>query len=173
MSLSDAVQKYQDFPKPAVVFQDMSKILADPKLLSQLVDAMADTVIKTGIKPTKIAGVDARGFIYGPLLAYKLGCGFVMIRKKGKLPGSTSSVSYGTEYSKDTIEVLDGIIDSNDLVLVVDDLVATGGSLEAASKLIKGQGGTVVGYLCPLRVDPLYEQAQKRLSDAPLMIVLP
>lgn len=161
-----------DFPKPGVVFQDMSAILADPKLRKLLSQQMNECVFLSpiGTNIDKIVGLDSRGYIYGIDLANSLGCGFVMARKPGKTPGSFKFVDYGTEYSKATIEIMDGIINKGDKVLIVDDLVATGGSLWAARKLVEEFGGKVVGAFTVLKVDPLFEQAQEKFGkDVPIL----
>jgi len=162
-----------DFPKPGVLFQDLSKVLADPFLLQLLVSKMTD-LIQTEISTTnlKIVGLDARGFIYGSLVAHSLKAGFVMARKKGKLPGETIEVSYGTEYSQACIEMLPGLIQKGDRVLIVDDLVATGGSLAAAVQLVEMCQGEVVGCLTVLQVPTLLSTAQEKLSPVPIYVLL-
>jgi adenine phosphoribosyltransferase len=113
----------------------------------------------------KIVGLDSRGFIYGSLLAPEINSGFIMIRKPGKLPGVTVSTGYETEYSSDKFEMLNNVIQKGDRVLIVDDLVATGGSLLAAKKLVDEVGGTVVGSFTVLKVDPLFEIASKKIDN--------
>ena len=168
--LGQNILSFQDFPKPGVEFKDLSKIISNPKYFQMLVDFMYFKILESGLKFDKVVGLDARGFIYGPLLAYKCNAGFVMARKKGKLPGKSKSVDYGTEYSFDSIEIMEGIIKHNDRILIVDDLVATGGSLQAAKRLVEQFEGETVGCFCVLRVPDLAEMARDKLKDTPLVV---
>lgn len=176
-----------DFPKPGVVFKDLSLILADSNLFHRLIDLSVKIIETSNIcggkgTPDKIVGLDSRGFIYGTALAYRLNSGFVMARKGGKLPCKTEdekiSVRYSTEYSTDNIlEILKSTVEKGDRVLIVDDLMATGGSFKAASDLVEQAGGVVVGYLAILKVDFFYEKAVELLSGkesekTPILIVL-
>lgn len=179
---------FNNFPKFGVIFKDLSQILADPILFKDLIETAVYKLKKVlnnhNQKVDKVVGLDARGFIYGPLLAYQLGAGFVMARKKGKLPSSVLSVEYGTEYSFDSIEIMENMIEPGDNVVIVDDLVATGGSLQAARKLVEGiessssvgasaGAAAVVAYLCMLEVDELQKQAKEKLGDQiPLVIAI-
>ncbi len=164
--IQNSILHFDDYPKPGVMFQDLSNILANSGRLQLLLDMMSDKVESHFDKIDVIVGLDSRGFIYGSMLAMELDCGFVMARKKGKLPRhNTLSVEYGTEYSKDAIEIMSDMIKPNQKVLVVDDLVATGGSLEAAVKLVEKAGGKVVGCFTVCKVDNLFEKAQCRLGN--------
>jgi adenine phosphoribosyltransferase len=164
----DQLQKnitfHKDFPKPGVIFQDMSHILNDPLLLKYLTNCMTNLVSTFG-KIDQVVGLDSRGFIYGPLIAQEIGAGFVMVRKPGKLPSETVSTGYETEYSSDKFEILKNVIKKGDKVLIVDDLVATGGSLLAAKTLVESVGGDVVGNFTVLKVDPLFEIASKKIDN--------
>lgn len=165
-----AIIRVEDFPKPNVVFQDLSKVLIQPHLLSRICEDMVERVKDLVSPRVKVMGLDARGFIYGTMVAMRLHVGFVMARKKGKLPGETVEVSYGTEYSRATLEVMTGLISPGDEVLIVDDLVATGGSLEAAVQLVRRCGGTALACLTVLQVDSLVAQARARLAGIPLLV---
>ncbi len=127
----------ENFPKPGVTFRDITPLLADPNGLKETSLELVGEIKKQGLKPTVIAGAESRGFIFGVALAEMLGLGFVPIRKPGKLPRETYSVSYDLEYGSDTLEIHKDAFSKDDRVLIVDDLLATGGTAEAAVKLIE------------------------------------
>ena len=139
--LTAALRDVPDFPKPGIIFKDITPILADPQLLRIAVDLMAER--HTGKKLDKIAVIDARGFIFGSALAYTLGIGLVPIRKAGKLPYSTNEVSYDLEYGSATLAVHTDAFDEGDKVVIVDDLLATGGTAAASVELIEKAGAVV------------------------------
>lgn len=173
--LKPQILEFPNWPKQNVIFKDLSAVLADPNMFTKLVNATyLDLKNKLdGKQIDKIIGLDSRGFIYGPLLAYKMGCGFVMCRKKGKLPRTNDndiiSVDYHTEYSVDTFELMSGIINPGDQILIVDDLVATGGSLHAAKLLVETAHGIVVGCYTILSVKDLLHPAQQMLHPVDIM----
>lgn len=134
-----------DFPKPGVNFRDISPLLDNPWLMQQVIDDLYNHAKTMG--PMKIAGLDARGFIFGTLLAQKFNMGFVMLRKPSKLPGEKCSIDYDLEYGKNTLEVQTGIFRPNERVLIVDDILATGGSALAAIALVRKAGGHPVGVV--------------------------
>jgi adenine phosphoribosyltransferase len=175
-NLINNVLWFDDFPKKGVQFQDLSAIISNPDMFNTLVKFMAKKINSTfkKIKIHKVVGLDSRGFIYGPLVAYELESGFVMARKAGKLPNCVATVEYGTEYSTDSIEIMEGVINKGDNVLVVDDLIATGGSLDAAVRLVKQVGGNVIGCCVIVKVDPLFEMAtsMENLRDIPVIVIL-
>lgn len=160
--------------KPGIVFKDMSRILANKSLKLELRNLLIQKLSENDYvnNITKIVGLDSRGYIYGMMIADEIHTGFVMARKCGKTPCTFKSQSYGTEYSQDTIEIMNGLIEPGDKVLIVDDLVATGGSLIAARKLVEAFEGEVVAGLVVLQVDPLIEQARKDFGK-PLIVALP
>ncbi len=173
--LKKHILQFDNFPKDGVIFKDLSKIFQDPILFRSLIDYAVHRTRSEfkDIVIDKVVGLDARGFIFGPLLALGLNAGFVMARKKGKLPGKNNKgVTYGTEYSQDSIEIMDGIIQPGDNVLIVDDLVATGGSLDAAKRLVQLYDGIIVGACCILKVDDLYESAKEKLNKTPIIVIL-
>ena len=124
-----------DFPVPGIQFKDVSTLYKNPKCLRMMVDELYDIYKDKGI--TKVVGIESRGFVVGAALAVKLGAGFVMCRKPGKLPGDVRKESYMKEYGKDTIEIQTDAIDEKDVVLLHDDLLATGGSTKAALNLVR------------------------------------
>lgn len=137
------VRDVPDFPKPGILFKDITPVLADPALLSRAIDGMIDA---TGVlKVDKVVGIDARGFIFGSLIAQRLNAGFVPVRKKGKLPWMTRGVDYSLEYGSNSIEIHQDAIAPGETVLLADDLLATGGTASAALTLIEQSGGKIVG----------------------------
>ena len=138
-----ALRAYPDFPGKGIVFQDVAPLLRDPALLRRVVDAMAEPFAG---RVDKVAGVESRGFILGPPIALKLGVGFVPVRKAGKLPREAHAVSYSLEYGEATLEVHADAFTAGQRVLVVDDVLATGGTAAATLGLIAQAGGMVTGF---------------------------
>jgi adenine phosphoribosyltransferase len=154
IDLHKYIRSIPDWPKKGILFRDITPLLADPKAFSAAVDFLCADFTGAGIK--YVAAVEARGFIFGSAVAGKLGAGFVPIRKKGKLPFKTESVSYQLEYGTDTLQVHSDAVRPGDKVLMVDDLLATGGTMKAACELIEKIGGEIVGIaflieLCDLQ----------------------
>ena len=143
IDLKQYIRSIPDFPKEGILFRDITPLLADPGALKTATDALCTDFRGAGIE--YVAAVEARGFIFGTAVAEKLGAGFVPIRKKGKLPSKTESITYDLEYGTDTLEVHVDAIESQAKVLMVDDLLATGGTMAAACKLIENIGGQIVG----------------------------
>lgn len=134
-TLISHIRNIPDFPIPGILFRDVTPLFKDPQDLQELSDLLYETYKDKGI--TKVVGIESRGFIMGPILATRLGAGFVPIRKPGKLPWETVEESYDKEYGKDTIQIHKDAIEEGDVVLLHDDLLATGGTMEAAYKLVK------------------------------------
>ena len=132
-----------DYPKPGVVFKDITTLLKDPDGFEATIDAIAEHFKDAGV--TKVVGAEARGFMIGAPVAYRLHAGFVPARKPGKLPREVRSESYDLEYGSDELQIHADAIDPEDVVLIVDDLVATGGTAEAQAKLIKQFGASLAG----------------------------
>ena len=129
-ALQEHIRDVPDFPKKGIIFKDITPLLADHKALGEAVEMLAEPFISSGVEI--VTGVESRGFIFGSLLAQKLGAGFVPIRKPGKLPAETISASYELEYGTDSIEIHADAISPGQKVLMVDDLLATGGTMAAA-----------------------------------------
>ncbi|MDA8059742.1 MAG: adenine phosphoribosyltransferase [Nitrospiraceae bacterium] len=142
MDLDKIVGRIPDFPKKGILFYDLMPVFRDPSSFRTLIAEMANPFLSEKIG--KVVGIEARGFILGAPIAEKIGAGFVPVRKKGKLPGDVSSLTYQLEYGTDTIEIQRGAIKPGERVLLVDDLLATGGTAKAAIDLIRQQGGEVV-----------------------------
>jgi adenine phosphoribosyltransferase len=143
IDLKQYIRSIPDWPKEGILFRDITPLLADPVALKTATDALCADFRNQGIE--YVAAVEARGFIFGTAVAEKLGAGFVPIRKKGKLPYKTESITYDLEYGTDTLEVHVDAIESQAKVLMVDDLLATGGTMASACKLIESIGGQIVG----------------------------
>ena len=141
MELKEQIRSIKDFPKPGIMFRDITTLLENPAALKDAADKIYQNVKDLGI--TKVVGIESRGFILGSILAERLNAGFVLIRKPGKLPSKTISESYELEYGTDSIEMHTDSIKPGDVVLLHDDLLATGGTAEAAVKLIEKAGGKI------------------------------
>lgn len=141
--LKKIIRDISDWPKKGILFRDITPLLADAGVLAEAIAAMADGFAGRGIE--YVAAVEARGFIFGSAVAEKLGAGFIPIRKKGKLPFKTESVTYDLEYGTDTLEVHVDAVGEGAKVLMVDDLLATGGTISAACQLIEKIGGKIEG----------------------------
>jgi adenine phosphoribosyltransferase len=141
--LKKLIREVPDFPKPGILFYDITTLLQDPDGLKQLTHGMVDRFREN--PPDVVLGVEARGFIFAPLLATHLDRGFVPVRKPGKLPSTTSKISYELEYGSDTLEIHSDAIKPGQSVLIVDDLLATGGTAKATCDLVEGLGGKVHG----------------------------
>jgi adenine phosphoribosyltransferase len=137
------VREVPDFPKPGISFKDITTLLADGPALSEVVKLMAQPFGNSSIR--KVLGIEARGFILAAPIALELNCGFVPVRKEGKLPADTLKESYELEYGTNTVEVHRDAIEEGNRVLIVDDVLATGGTMQATCKLAKALGGEIVG----------------------------
>ncbi|KFJ42599.1 adenine phosphoribosyltransferase [Francisella philomiragia] len=153
--IKDRIVAVPDFPKPGIVFRDITPLLADPQGLKMTAKAMAEELKSKGIKPTIIAGTESRGFIFGVALAEALGLGFVPVRKPGKLPRETYKVSYQLEYGSDSLEIHKDAFKPTDKVLVVDDLLATGGTAKATVQLIEKTQASVAGLIFVIELGDL------------------
>jgi adenine phosphoribosyltransferase len=140
--LRSAIRTISNYPKPGIEFRDISTLLGDPRAFRRTVDELAQPYAGSGI--TKVAGIEARGFILGGAMAHQLSCGFIPIRKKGKLPHKTVSISYSLEYGMDSMEMHVDAVEQGERVLLVDDLIATGGTASAAVQLLQQLGAQVV-----------------------------
>ncbi|MCB1225455.1 MAG: adenine phosphoribosyltransferase [Verrucomicrobiales bacterium] len=144
-SLHAAVRDVPDFPQPGILFKDITPVLSDPRLFSHAIDGMIEQSGVTSVD--KVVGIDARGFIFGALIAQRLQAGFIPVRKKGKLPYRTRGVDYALEYGTAHIEIHEDAIAPGETVLLADDLLATGGTATAALDLISALGGQILGSL--------------------------
>ena len=140
-TLRAAIRTIPDYPKPGILFRDITTLLGSPRAFRRAVDELVQPYVGAGI--AKVAGIEARGFILGGAVAHQLSCGFVPVRKRGKLPHETVRVAYSLEYGVDEMEVHRDAVRPGERVIVVDDLVATGGTAEAAVTLLQGLGARV------------------------------
>ena len=141
--LKKLIREVADYPKPGILFYDVTTLLKDKKGFHSLIDQLCDHY--KGHTIDLVAGIEARGFIFAPALAYSLGAGFVPVRKPKKLPAKTASISYALEYGTDTLEIHQDAVQPGNRVIICDDLLATGGTAAATAKLIQQLGGIVEG----------------------------
>ncbi len=153
MDFKEKIRSIKDYPKEGITFRDITTLLKDGEAFREAIDAMKDLVKDEAID--KVVGIEARGFILGAPLAYDLGVGFVPIRKPGKLPADTHSAEYELEYGSDTVEMHVDAIEKGEKVLIVDDLLATGGTGSAAVEICKSAGADVIGCLGLIELDGL------------------
>jgi len=158
VDLDAYIRDIQDWPKEGIVFKDITPLLASPEGFRAAIDRLTEAFADAGV--TKVMGAEARGFIFGGALAYKLGAGFVPARKPGKLPWTTTSVTYDLEYGTDSLEVHADAVTEDDIVLIVDDVLATGGTAAAKAQLVNTVGGTVAGFAFLIELDFLGGRAK-------------
>lgn len=167
-SFTREMREIPDFPVPGILFKDISPLLAEPGVLTDTVSAIEPLVAP--LEPARLLAVDARGFILGAALADRLRAGFVMVRKPGKLPGDVHQFDYTCEYCTGQLQVTTGVVQPGDRCLVVDDLLATGGTARAVADYVAGRGGIVVGYCFMVEIVAL--GGRTRLHDAPVVSLL-
>ncbi|KAK7352473.1 hypothetical protein VNO80_17895 [Phaseolus coccineus] len=166
--ISSAIRVIPDFPKPGILFQDITTLLLDPKAFKDTIDLFVERYRDQNINV--VAGVEARGFIFGPPIALAIGAKFVPMRKPNKLPGEVISEEYSLEYGTDKIEMHVGAVQPGERALVIDDLIATGGTLDAAIKLLERVGVDVVECACLIELPEL--KGRDRLGDKPLFVLV-
>jgi adenine phosphoribosyltransferase len=162
--LKATIRDIPDFPKPGIIFKDLTPVMADATLLRQVTAALAQPFRDAGI--TVVAGMEARGFIFGSLVAVELNAGFVPLRKPGKLPYQTRRAAYALEYGEAALEMHIDAVSSQDTVLLVDDLIATGGTAVASCELLTGNGARIAGCAFVIELDFL--AGRERLSAYPV-----
>ncbi|WP_434288589.1 adenine phosphoribosyltransferase [Celeribacter sp. SCSIO 80788] len=160
-TVKDYIRTIVDFPHEGILFRDVTTLFADPRGMRLAIDQLLDPYV--GQRIDKVVGLEARGFILGGAIAHQLSIGFVPIRKKGKLPGAVISEEYTLEYGEAVVEIHDDAIQPGEKILVVDDLLATGGTAEAGIKLVERLGGEIVG--CAFIIDLPDLGGRKRLED--------
>lgn len=161
-TIRSAIRSIPDWPEPGVMFRDIAPLFLNPKAVHVVIDAISQQYMDRDI--THIACLDARGFLIGSVVAYKLGLPLIMIRKKGKLPGKTIEQEYALEYGSATVEIQPDACTTGDRILIIDDLIATGGSILAASTLVKRLGGEVIEAAAVIDLPDL--QGSMRLQEA-------
>ncbi|HEY8464559.1 MAG TPA: adenine phosphoribosyltransferase [Bacillota bacterium] len=168
MDLKSLIREIPDFPKAGINFKDITTLLKDGPAFHQVIDAMAEYF--QAKRPEVIVGAESRGFLLGAPLAYKMGCGFVLVRKPGKLPAAVERVSYELEYGQDALEIHRDAIKAGQRVLVVDDLLATGGTISATIELIKKLQGEIIGCAFLIELDSL--RGRERLAGYDLFSLI-
>ena len=165
MDLKTLIRDIPDFPKPGILFRDITTLLRDPAGLKYSIETLAAQV--RDLQPQYIVGMESRGFIFGSALAYELGLGFIPVRKPGKLPADVHTVEYVLEYGTDRLEIHQDAVVPNSRVLIVDDLIATGGTAGATAQLFQEIGSTLVGCAFVIELDAL--NGRSRLPDVPII----
>ena len=158
------IRDVPDFPKPGIIFKDLSPLMKDARIFKGIIEELA--ALHSAEKPDYILGVEARGFIFGSAMAMALGCGFLPIRKKGKLPGETVSINYALEYGRATIEMLKGSLSPGDKVVIFDDLLATGGTMAASASLAKGFGVSIIS--ADFVVELAFLKGRSKVKECPV-----
>ena len=168
MELKDYIRNIKDYPKEGILFRDITTLLKDKDAFKLAIDKMAEQVKDK--KVDLIVGAESRGFLIGSALAYKMNCGFIPVRKKGKLPYKTISEEYALEYGTDTLFMHEDAIKKGDNVLVVDDLIATGGTALAMIKMVEKLGGTVIGSSFLIELKEL--NGRKEIEKYPINVLI-
>ena len=161
--INSAIRDVIDFPKPGIVFKDITPVLQDAKLFNEVIELFAERCKER--KPDYIVGLDARGFIFGAPLAIKLGCGFIPVRKKDKLPFHTLAKSYELEYGEATLEIHKDALKPSDKVVIIDDLLATGGTISAAVELVKKLGAEIISV--EFLMELAFLNGREKIKDQP------
>ncbi|HLO88483.1 MAG TPA: adenine phosphoribosyltransferase [Nostocaceae cyanobacterium] len=167
MDLKSLIRDIPDFPQPGILFRDITTLLRDRDGLNYTIDLLAQKCLDFGIKADYIVGMESRGFIFGAALAYKLEVGFVPVRKKGKLPAAVHKIEYELEYGTDILEIHQDALEPGSQVLIIDDLIATGGTASATAKLLHKIGCELVGFGFIIELRDL--QGRKHLPDVPII----
>ena len=170
--LRSHIRTVPDWPSPGVQFRDITPLLQNPKVFRVMVDAFVHRYMDPGMRPDVVAGLDARGFILGSVIAYELAVGFVPIRKKGKLPFTTVEETYELEYGSATVELHTDAVRQGQRVLLVDDLIATGGTMMAGKKLLEKLGAQVVEGAAIVDLPELGGSTRLRDAGLPLFTLL-
>src|SRR6201988_5487283 len=170
LDLKAPVRTIVDYPKPGIMFRDITTLLADARAFRRAVDELVNPW--AGTKIDKVAGMEARGFILGGAVAHQLSAGFVPIRKKGKLPHTTVSIAYSLEYGLDEMEMHEDAVAAGERVIVVDDLIATGGTAEGFVKILRQMGATVLAACFIVDLPDLGGAAKLRALDVPVRTLL-
>ncbi len=170
--LKNHIRTVPDWPAPGVQFRDITPLLQDPRVFRVLIDAFVHRYMDPALRPDVVAGLDARGFILGSVVAYELGVGFVPIRKKGKLPFTTVEETYELEYGSATVELHTDAVRPGQRVLLIDDLIATGGTMLAGKKLLEKLGATVMEGAAIVDLPELGGSGRIQASGLPLFTLV-
>ena len=170
MDLKSLIRDIPDFPKPGIMFRDITTVLRDPDGLRYITDCLAEKLAAAGLTADYIVGMESRGFIIGAPLAYKLGLGFIPVRKPGKLPSLVHSVEYQLEYGTDSLEIHQDALQPGSRVVIIDDLIATGGTATATANLLQQIGCELLGFGFIIELQDL--QGRKHLPDVPIVTLV-
>ncbi|ELR97847.1 adenine phosphoribosyltransferase [Gloeocapsa sp. PCC 73106] len=170
MDLKSLIRDIPDFPKPGIVFRDITTLLSNSQALRYTIDSLAEKTLDLGVKPDIIVGMESRGFIFGPALAYHLDAGFVPVRKPGKLPAAVHKIEYELEYGTDKLEIHQDAIAPETRVLIIDDLIATGGTAKATAELLQQLGCELVAFGFVIELTEL--QGRSKLPDVPVITLV-
>ena len=166
--LADLLRDVPDFPQPGIVFKDLTPLLSNVDAFRFAVDSVAEHA--AGLTVDKVVGIEARGFIFGAAVAYRLGAGFVPVRKTGKLPWKTVTETYALEYGSDSLDIHEDAVDRGDAVYVVDDVLATGGTAAATCRLVERLGGTIAGLAFVVELGFL--EGRAKLADHDILSLI-
>jgi len=167
MDLKSLIRDIPDFPKPGILFRDITTLLGHPEGLQYTIDSLTEKCQSLGLNPDYVVGMESRGFLFGVPLAYHLHAGFVPVRKPGKLPAAVHRVTYDLEYGSDSLEIHQDAFSADDRVLIVDDLIATGGTAKATGDLLKKIGCEVLGFAFIIELSDL--KGRDLLPDVPII----
>ncbi len=167
MELKSLIRDIPDFPKPGITFRDITTLLNHPQGLRHTIDTLTQKCQEANLQPDYIVGMESRGFIFGTPLAYHLNAGFVPVRKPGKLPAQVHSLEYQLEYGTDKLEIHQDAIAPNAKVLIVDDLIATGGTAKATADLLEKLGSQILGFAFVIELTAL--SGRNKLPDLPII----
>ncbi|MGQ4646818.1 adenine phosphoribosyltransferase [Lyngbya aestuarii] len=170
MDLKSLIRSIPDFPKPGILYRDITTLLRNPDGLRYTVDTFAQKCREAGLEADYVLGMESRGFIFGPTLAYQMGAGFIPVRKPGKLPAAVHTVEYELEYGVDRLEVHQDALVPESRVLIVDDLIATGGTASATANLVEKAGCSLVGFGFIIELRDL--GGRQKLPEVPVVTLI-
>ncbi len=170
MDLKSLIRDVPDFPQPGIMFRDITTLLGNPQGWRYTIDLLTQKCLDTGLDADYVVGMESRGFIIGAPLAYKLGAGFIPVRKPGKLPAAVHSIEYDLEYGTDCLQIHQDAIPPGSKVLIVDDLIATGGTAKATAALVEQIGALLLGFGFIIELKDL--QGRKHLPDVPIVTLV-
>merc|ERR1712054_294324 len=170
MDLKALIRDIPDFPKQGIVFRDITTLMGDAEGLRYTIDTLKEKCLSANLSPDYIVGMESRGFLFGAPLAYQLNAGFVPVRKPGKLPAAVNKVEYELEYGTDSLEIHQDALEDHHNVLIVDDLMASGGTAKATAELLEKIGCNVLGFAFIIELKAL--EGRKKLPDVPMITLI-
>ncbi|MDJ0688527.1 MAG: adenine phosphoribosyltransferase [Xenococcaceae cyanobacterium MO_188.B32] len=170
MNLKALIRDIPDFPRSGILFRDITTLLSNGQGLRHTIDTLTQKCQEAALLPDYVVGMESRGFIFAPPLAYQLNAGFVPVRKPGKLPAAVHSIEYELEYGTDSLEIHQDAIQAGTKVLIVDDLIATGGTAKATAELLQQIGAEVLGFAFIIELTDL--GGRKKLPDVPIITLI-